>query len=187
MRNFWKGIGIALVSGLGALVVVGLSLPVFGRVGVKGLQTKNLRNAKQLGLATKLYAMDHGGRFPMHLSELTPEYIPALSLDQLLYEAKAGDEKQPRLKYDWLYFGAFFDEAHPPSLLIASPHVIKDGVKHKRVVIYANGSGSIVKDDEYEAELRQTIDAMRQRFDERASLPPPVPKESADADKAQAQ
>ena len=80
-----------------------------------------------------------------------------------MYQAKADKEDPPRFKYDWLYFGAFFDEKNPPPLLIASPQAFTAGKKTKRIIIHPDGSGSIVNDDEYQQELRKTIEAMRQR------------------------
>lgn len=45
-------------------VLAGIALPVFSQVQEKGAQTKALSNGKQIGLALKLYATDHDGRFP---------------------------------------------------------------------------------------------------------------------------
>ena len=157
-------------------------LPVFGRKSVVGVQTKQLSNAKQLGTAAKLYAMDNEGRFPLHLAEVEPDYLPSGSFEQLLCEAIDGDKKLPRLKYEWLYFGAFFDEKNPPPLLIASPQAFTADKKQKRVIIRGDGSGSIVNDDEYQQELRKTIDAMHQR----AGTPASKPDAALDAVKATA-
>ena len=153
-----------MLAGVLALAI-GLALPVFGQTAVRGTQTKNLSNAKQLALAVRVYAQDFEGRFPVHLSELVPDYIPRENLDDFLYASKIGKEDDPRLKHDWLYFGAGFDEKNPPPLLIASPHAFKDKKKQKRIVIYADGSGGVVNDEQYQADLRKTIDAMRKRFD----------------------
>ncbi len=148
-----------------------LLLPVFGRTAVRGLQTKNLSNAKQLGTASRQFAEDNNGRFPTHLSEIVPDYLDANQSENVLYAAKVGDEENPRLKYDWLYFGAGFDDKNPPPLLIASPLAFRDDKKQKRIVINADGSGGIVSEEEYQTELHKTIEAMHQRFD--AAKPAP--------------
>ena len=156
----------------GALALaVGLALPVFGKTAVRGTQTKNLSNAKQLALAVRIYAQDFEGQFPVHLSDVVPDYISGENLDDFLYASKIGEEDNPRQKHDWLYFGTGFDEKNPPPLLIASPHAFRDGKKQKRIVIYADGSGSVVNDEQYQAELRKTIEAMHKRFD--AAKPAP--------------
>ena len=45
-------------------VLAGIALPVYTTVQERGAQTKDLSNAKQLGLACKLYAADNDGKFP---------------------------------------------------------------------------------------------------------------------------
>lgn len=45
-------------------VLAGIALPVYTTVQERGAQTKDLSNAKQIGLACKLYAADHDGVFP---------------------------------------------------------------------------------------------------------------------------
>jgi type II secretory pathway pseudopilin PulG len=45
-------------------ILAGIALPVFGSVQVKGAQTKALSNAKQIGTALRLYAVDNNGVFP---------------------------------------------------------------------------------------------------------------------------
>src|SRR5438132_4242752 len=45
-------------------VLASLALPVFSSVQARAQQTKDLSNAKQIGLACKLFAGDHDGRFP---------------------------------------------------------------------------------------------------------------------------
>ena len=45
-------------------ILAGIALPVFGQVQIKGAQTKTLSNAKQIGLACRLFADDYNGLFP---------------------------------------------------------------------------------------------------------------------------
>ena len=45
-------------------VLAGIALPVYTTVQERGAQTKDLSNAKQIGLACKLYAADNDGKFP---------------------------------------------------------------------------------------------------------------------------
>jgi len=47
-------------------ILAGIALPVFSSVQTKGAQTKALSNAKQIGLALKLYATDNNGNFPSY-------------------------------------------------------------------------------------------------------------------------
>ena len=77
-------------------ILAGIALPVFGAVQIKGAQTKALSNAKQIGTALKLYAVDNAGLFPSYqlsggkpanppvdvttsndaLCQVIPDYIP---------------------------------------------------------------------------------------------------------------
>jgi prepilin-type N-terminal cleavage/methylation domain-containing protein len=73
-------------------ILAGIALPVFGQVQERGAQTKALSNAKQVGLACKLFAQDYDGNFPqwtdtalrtgtpadanVALQALVPDYIP---------------------------------------------------------------------------------------------------------------
>ena len=45
-------------------ILAGIALPVFNSVQIKGQQTKCLAQAKQIGLALKLFATDNDGVFP---------------------------------------------------------------------------------------------------------------------------
>lgn len=47
-------------------ILAGIALPVFGSVQVKGAQTKALSNAKQIGTALRLYAVDNNGVYPSY-------------------------------------------------------------------------------------------------------------------------
>ena len=45
-------------------ILAGIALPVFNSVQIKGAQTKCLAQAKQIGLALKLFASDNDGNYP---------------------------------------------------------------------------------------------------------------------------
>jgi prepilin-type N-terminal cleavage/methylation domain-containing protein len=47
-------------------ILAGIALPVFSSVKVKGQQTKALSNAKQIGLALRLYSGDNNGLYPSY-------------------------------------------------------------------------------------------------------------------------
>lgn len=77
-------------------ILAGIALPVFSQVQVRGAQTKALSNAKQIGTALKLYALDNNGAFPSYalkdgkpdtssrvqtsnvaFAQLVPDYMPS--------------------------------------------------------------------------------------------------------------
>lgn len=79
-------------------ILAGIALPVFGEVKVRGDQTKALSNAKQIGTACKIYAVDYSGYYPQYtdltaktaatvsnkaneiLQTLLPDYLPEKSI-----------------------------------------------------------------------------------------------------------
>ena len=88
-------------------ILASIALPVFSSVQTRGFQTKDLSNAKQVGLACKLYAADHDGLYPdkdgraadppvtpltsadksnQAFAGLVPRYLPA---EKLFYLAKS--------------------------------------------------------------------------------------------------
>lgn len=131
----------------------------------------SLSNAKQLATGCRLYAMDHGGRFPVHLDELVPDYITEIkSLRGIV-----GDSADtPLYTYDWLYFGAGFTDNNPPKVLIASPHITGAVRKPpKRVVILGDISGRIFTENEYQKILSETVRQMRELDDRQHPSQPP--------------
>jgi len=143
------------------IVIAGVALPVFTGPG-PGTATRNLSNAKQLATACRLFAMDHRGRFPMHLSELEPDYIPQGGFDALRCSVM-GRDKEPKLVMDWIYLGAGFDDTNPPPLLIASPQATTTLKEQKRVIVVRDFSGGVVKEAEYQQLLSETIRQMQAR------------------------
>jgi len=91
-------------------ILAGIALPVFSSVQVKGAQTKALSNAKQIGLACKLYATDNNGLFPSKtlssgkptttdvadsnsaFAQLFPDYLQS---EQIFYQAKSAFTPAP--------------------------------------------------------------------------------------------
>lgn len=88
-------------------ILASIALPVFSSVQTRGFQTKDLSNAKQIGLACKLYAGDNDGLYPdkdgqaadppvtaltptsksnQAFACLVPRYLPA---EKLFYLAKS--------------------------------------------------------------------------------------------------
>jgi len=107
-RNAFTLIELLVVISIIA-ILAGIALPVFGEVQVRGAQTKALSNAKQIGLACRLYSLDFDGRFPQYtdivnksgtpsdaneaLEVLIPDYIPdknIFSIPKSAYTKNAG-------------------------------------------------------------------------------------------------
>jgi hypothetical protein len=87
----------------------------------RGPLTKSLSNAKQIGLACKLYAVDHHSAFPKDLNELVPEYIRDPSVFSSPLAPKRG-----QIDYD--YFGAGSKDTDPGGkILLKDRYAAKNG------------------------------------------------------------
>ena len=58
-------------------ILAGIALPVFNSVQIKGSQTKALAQAKQIGLALKIFAGDNDGAYPANGTPSTFATTPA--------------------------------------------------------------------------------------------------------------
>ncbi|HEY3899386.1 MAG TPA: hypothetical protein VGM54_12270 [Chthoniobacter sp.] len=150
---------VLIISFLAGCCVVGISiLTVPPRVPHKMAISKNLVNARQLAAACRLYALEHQDRFPSHLDELEPKYVPHGELEELR-RFYAG--QRPGNQMDWLYFGAGFEVKSPPQLLLASPQAMSIRGTQWRVVFSRNTTGSLVAEDEYERLLSETVQQIK--------------------------
>lgn len=126
-------------------ILAGIALPVFGEVQTRGAQTKALSNAKQVGTACKLFAMDYNGNFPFYLDPverrgegqdsnrvlqtLIPDYLPdkaVFRVDKSAYckrRASAGsDLGQTKLDpgdNEWAYVAGLSDTSNARFPLLA--------------------------------------------------------------------
>lgn len=65
-RNAFTLIELLVVIAIIA-ILASIALPVFTSVQIKGAQTKALSNAKQIGLALRLFASDNNGTYPSYV------------------------------------------------------------------------------------------------------------------------
>ena len=116
-------------------VLLGIALPVFNAVQERGLATKGLAEAKQIGLACKLYAGDHQGNFPPTLDDLVPTYLS----DKHLFVCPLG-KGTSESGYD--YFGG--KDSDPNSkILLSSKATMRN---HKRIVVHVDDSADMELD-----------------------------------------
>ncbi len=123
-------------------ILASIALPVFSSVQTRGFQTKDLSNAKQIGLACKLYAADHDGLYPdkdgraadppvtpltsadtsnQAFAGLVPRYLPA---EKLFYLAKSAwspniPDENMTLTNNYAYELGMTESSNPSFPLIA--------------------------------------------------------------------
>lgn len=155
-----------LLAGFLFLVIAGLVVDhVVPRTLIYGQMTINADHARQLGIACMAYAADHGGRFPVHLEELVPAYVP--NPTNLRGIARDANDREV-YTFDWLYFGRGFTEDKPPAMLLASPAVTAiAGKPQKRVVVKGDGACTLSDEKRYEEMLAETVRQTRELDDRR--------------------
>lgn len=138
-----KGMAIAgLIMGYFGFVLVGiailaaLAVPAYNSVQLQANQMKVVSNARQIVLATKMYASDHNGQLPPDLETLFTE---GLLDDRRLLDF-------PRLTHSedqgWDYRGAGLTDQAPGDTVIL---ITKKPVGHQKFILArSNGSAEVV-------------------------------------------
>jgi type II secretory pathway pseudopilin PulG len=104
-------------------IIAGIALPVFNTVQERALVTRSITQAKTIGLALKVYARDHDGRYPARLDDIVPNY---LSNKRLLI--------CPLGSSGYNYFGAgITNDAPPTTVLLTSQATTR---RHERIVVH---------------------------------------------------
>jgi prepilin-type N-terminal cleavage/methylation domain-containing protein len=84
-------------------ILASLALPAFNSVQERAKQTKDLSNAKQVGLACRLFASDHDGIFPNMNGWVDPNVayvgIPAVTSNQVLAALIPTYDQQEKIFY----------------------------------------------------------------------------------------
>ncbi len=115
-------------------IAAGVALPVFNSVSEKGKSTKGLAQAKQIGLACKLYAGDNDGKYPPNLDALVPTYLQnrALFVSPLAPSDPMG----------YKYHAGLTDDMAPNTILLEDKYTAPGG---GRVTVYLDCSGEVRK------------------------------------------
>ncbi len=144
VENGWLAVGkgptgVGKVLGplvaMPAALAVGAALPAVGSVSEKGKATKSLAQAKQIGLACKLYASDNDGKFPPTLDALVPMY---LNDKKLFVSPFAPDEPE-----GYTYHAGLLDSAPAGTVLLEDQFA--PGVAGQKVIVHVDDSGEVTK------------------------------------------
>ena len=98
----------------------------------RAVMRDRLHRAMSIGVACRLYAVDHGGKFPETLPQLVPSYLP----DAQFLAFPSRDGSRP-LEYE--YFGGT-DRDRPDTVLLRIPPEQPGG---PAVIVHADSSGMI--------------------------------------------
>jgi hypothetical protein len=123
------------VFGYAGLVILIICITMSSINWVYAITARAVSDAKQIGLACKMYATDHGHNFPQTLDDLVPDYLPER---KYFHESYGGDDEHG-VGFD--YFGGK-DTDPPDKVLLRSKITIKYG---RRVYVYVDGSAELKK------------------------------------------
>ena len=122
-----------------ALLLASIAIPVYSDGPSMSPLVRNRVGRTTIFLAVKMYAGDHDGRFPSSLRELVPQY---LSEDD--FENSAWLDTKSLRRYEWLYFPGATETSSSDTIILASPGIGGKRPSEYRVVIRADGSGSVL-------------------------------------------
>lgn len=131
-------LGYAWIGFIGLAFVAGLALPIFNLTSSRGKEVRELVQAKQVGLAIKLYEGDHDGKTPPRLEDLFDTYLQDRSVLRSrlseTHESPAVELMEPDTKVDTL---------DPHAVLLRGRFTSENG---KRVYVYNDNSGELKND-----------------------------------------
>lgn len=138
-----------MISGIALFLLLLLSVlvPSFTSVSYRSPFTIQLSNLKQLGIALRDYARDHGGKFPARISDLPAGSIPE---EMLQFHDPATKEA-----HDWLYFGGRrIDESVGIVLAASLVEDFHDRYRRDpggdRIVVFVDDSARIMPEAEFQ-------------------------------------
>ena len=138
----------ALIGWLCTLIVIllGLSLPTLFQAKSKAQRIIAFKHLEAIGLAARVYAGDHNGRFPSNFQQMRDE-LGGVSADTLA--------KDPETGKDFVYLGAGKVEGDRDSILAYSPIA-----KGRRPVLLADGYVQEMDETQFNDALRRTANGV---------------------------
>lgn len=120
------------------------------------MRTRNVSLVRGLYPAIKMYAGEHGGRYPPDLLEIYPRYIS--TADAVRYR----DYNSGR-KYDWFYVAGLTELSPAHWILVASPteEINEDPDRRGRIVLRNDGKVEVIDADAFDRELSKQREELR--------------------------
>jgi hypothetical protein len=117
-------------------LLAALALPAITGTMDKAQATKSLAQARQIGVACRQYAADHGGAFPPSLQNLAPTYVPD---ESIFVSPLAKNTAGP--SYD--YTSGLRDTDPPDRVLLRDHYASKRGY---RAIVYVDARGELKRE-----------------------------------------
>jgi len=120
-------------------ILASAAVPAFTKLQGQAQQTKEMNNARQVAIALRLYAVDHGGKYPAKLSDLPKDVLEDPSALLCKNPLTGG-------QLEWLYNSKLNDSSPASELLLATPF----STNGKRIGAFNDGSVRTLSDEEYQ-------------------------------------
>jgi hypothetical protein len=130
------------------LLLLAVLVPFFTGVSYRSPIIIQLSNLKQVGLALREYAADHGDHFPLRISD-----IPAGSIPD---EMRQFHDPATREPHDWIYFSGRTTNDPEGTILAASPvetfhdRDVREHAGGDRIVVFVNDSAKIMREADFQ-------------------------------------
>ncbi len=104
--------------------------------------------------ALKMYASEHGGRYPFALGELEPDYLPPGASQTEAYR-----DPDSKRRYDWLYIPGLGETSPADWIVMASPsgQSANRADQAQRIILRNDGSVRFVDEAAYQRELKKQL------------------------------
>ncbi len=146
-------LGTALLAG--ALVIgVGLLVALFALPAKPAPETATdeLAHLKMLGLALKLHAEEHAGKFPASIADIDwRQNLPGMKWAGLPAAVSRFHDPATGSLMQWTYYPGHTDADQPLTILAASP-VTVGAEKDKRLVVRLNGTAEVLDEATFQFE-----------------------------------
>lgn len=138
-------ISLAAFGALGVILAAGLLWPMSHR-RIHSLVTLEMAHAVWMRTAIWHYAQTHEDAFPKSLGDLDLGAIPP--------EARHFHDPRSTKEEDWSYYPGHGLASPPETIILASPQKVDS---HRRIVIFADGSGQIMEESEFTGRLSRQL------------------------------
>lgn len=126
--------------------------PKLIEIGGMSKEVMELSNIREVDIACRYFADDHGCQFPKCLEDLFPKYLTA---HKLLFTIALDDDPPEPI----LYYAGHNSRDDAGTIIVASPRPWGSPTRHSRIVAYLDGSAGIISESEYQEAIHKQTPA----------------------------
>lgn len=154
-RRPWLTTAVLAVLLVAILVALVLKVPAWRRIQSPVTPTRELANLKTLGLALRLHAEEHGGKFPDSVAGIEwRQNIPGLERDGLPAAVSQFHDPGTGREYKWMYYSGHTLSDPPETILAAAPFPIGKK-KDRRLIVHLTAVAESVEESEFQKRIAE--------------------------------